>query len=119
VSSVLAVETALIEVAGTHDPARVPWALSQGEAMQLGEDLVASAAPRFAMQVGVVAAYVAERRGEQQGDLVPQVVASSLLAAAGAATLVWARAGIGRDPLGHLVALAVHPVASGLAETFD
>jgi AcrR family transcriptional regulator len=109
------VEAALIEVARGHSDDRVPWALSQAEAMRLGDDLVASGAARFVVQHRILASYVAERRGELQEATWPQVVSSSLLAAAGSATVAWARAGIGRGPLVAFVAPAVAPVARGLA----
>jgi AcrR family transcriptional regulator len=110
-----AVEAALVEVARAHDSARVPWALSQGEAMHLGDDLVASGAARFVVHHGVVSAYLAERRGERPEALWPQVAAASLLSAAGAAAVSWARAGIGRGLLVNFVVPALTPVAAGLS----
>jgi AcrR family transcriptional regulator len=112
---VAAVEAALLEVAREHDSSRVPWALSQGETMNLGDDLVASGAARFVLHLGVVAGYVAERRGERLEALWPQVTAASFLSAAGAATVSWARAGIGRGPLADFVAPAIAPVARGFS----
>lgn len=114
-----AVEEALLEVARAHDSSRVPWALSQGETMNLGDDLVASGAARFVLHLGVVAGYVAERRGERLEELRPQVIAAALLSAAGAATVSWARAGIGRGPLVDFVAPAIAPIARGFAVGLD
>ncbi|BDZ50014.1 TetR family transcriptional regulator [Frondihabitans sucicola] len=111
------VAAALTAVADAHDDARVPWALSQGEAMRIGDDLTASAASRFVAQQTRVAAYVAECRGERHDAPWPQVVAAALLAAAGAATVAWARAGIGRGRLADYVGPAVDPVARGLASS--
>jgi AcrR family transcriptional regulator len=110
---VRAVEHALVSVAAGHDA--VPWALSQAEAMRLGDDLTASGAARFVAQNAAVATYIAERRGERPDAFWPQVVSASLLAAAGSAVVVWARAGIRRDPLVDYVRGAVAPVADGLA----
>jgi AcrR family transcriptional regulator len=107
------VADALLAVAEAHDDSRVPWALSQGEAMRIGDDLTASAATRFVAQQRVVSAYVAELRGERQDAIWPQVVASTLLAAAGAATVAWARSGIGRGRLVDYVGPAILPVARG------
>lgn len=109
-----AVADALVAVARAHDDARVPWALSQGETMRLGDDLTASGAARFVAQHSVIAAFVAERTGSRVGDAWPQVVSSALLAAAGAATVAWARAGIGRGRLEDAVTPAVEAVAAGL-----
>jgi AcrR family transcriptional regulator len=114
---VSAVQAALVEVARGH--VDVPWALSQAEAMHLGDDLTASGASRFVQQQIVVASYIAERRGERPDAFWPQVVAASLLAAAGAAVVVWARAGIGRGSLARHVERAVSPVAEGLAAVAD
>lgn len=116
---VAAVEGALLEVAREHDSSRVPWALSQGEAMNLGDDLVASGAARFVLHLGVVAGYVAERRGERLEELRPQVIAAAFLSAAGAATVSWARAGIGRGPLVDFVAPAIAPIARGFLSDID
>ena len=113
-SPVRAVEAALVALAEGHDPERVPWALTQSEAMALGDDLVASAAVRFVRQQGVVASYVAERSDRDRSDLSSQVVGSALIAAAAAAIATWARAGVSRGPLGPVVAAAVGPVADGL-----
>jgi AcrR family transcriptional regulator len=110
------VAEALVTVARAHDDSRVPWALSQGEAMRIGDDLTASGASRFVVQQSRVAAYVAERTGDRQDAPGPQVVASTLLAAAGAATVAWARAGIGRGRLVDFVEPAVRRVARGFSD---
>ena len=109
------VAEALVRVAEAHDDSRVPWALSQAEALRIGDDLTASGATRFVVQQRLVAASVAERTGERQDATWPQVVSSALLAAAGAATVAWARAGIGRGRLVDFVEPAVRPVARGLS----
>lgn len=108
-----AVARALVEVARAHDDSRVPWALSQGETMRLGDDLTASGASRFVTQHAIVAAFVAERNSVLAGDAWPQVVSASLLGAAGAAVVAWARAGIGRGRLEAAVEPAVTAVARG------
>ncbi|GAA4669871.1 TetR/AcrR family transcriptional regulator [Frondihabitans cladoniiphilus] len=113
--AVEAVVEALLTVARDHDAERVPWALTQGDAMQLGDELTASAALRFVKLQALVASFVGERRGERQDALLPQVVSSALLAAAGSAAVVWARAGIGRRPLVEVVEEALRPVARGLS----
>lgn len=108
------VAAALVAVAEAHDDTRVPWALSQGEAMRLGDDLTASGAARFTVQQTILAAFVAERTGQRQDAPGPQVTSATLLAAAGAATVAWARAGIGRGRLVDVVAPALAPVVRGL-----
>lgn len=111
----LSVASALTSVARAHDDSRVPWALTQGEAMRLGDDLTASAASRFVAYEGVIAGFVAERTGDRADDPEPRLIATALLAAAGAATVAWARAGIGRGSLASHVAPAVDRIAAGLA----
>ena len=113
-SPVRAVEAALVGVGRDHDRDRVPWALTQSEAMRLGDDLVASAAVRFVRLQATVAAYLAERAGGRADDLGPSVAAAALLATAGAAVTAWARAGASRGELGDVVAAALGPVADGL-----
>lgn len=108
------VAEALTAVARAHDDSRVPWALTQGETMRLGDDLVASGAARFVAHQAVIATFVAERLGLRPDDPQPRLVAATLLAAAGAATVAWARAGIGRGELASHVAPAVDAVALGL-----
>ncbi|MGA1811976.1 helix-turn-helix domain-containing protein [Frondihabitans sp. 4ASC-45] len=108
------VARALVLVAQRHDDSRVPWALSQGETMRLGDDLTASGAARFVAQHSIVAAFVAERTEARAGDAWPQVVSAALLGAAGAAAVAWARAGIGRGSLEDAVEPAVEAVAAGL-----
>jgi AcrR family transcriptional regulator len=107
-----AVEQALTAVARAHPADRVPWALTQGEAMRLGDDLVTSGATRFVVQQGIVARYLAERSGGQD-PARPTVVAATLLAAAGAAAVAWARAGIGRGELAAFVEPAVAAAGAG------
>jgi AcrR family transcriptional regulator len=109
-----AVADALIAVARAHDDSRVPWALSQGEVLRIGDDLTASGAARFVTHQSRLAAFVAERTHDRQDATWPQVVSSTLLAAAGAATVAWARAGIGRGRLVDFVEPAVRLVARGL-----
>jgi AcrR family transcriptional regulator len=107
-----AVGAALVAVARAHPADRVPWALTQGEAMHLGDDLTASGATRFVAQHAIVARYLDERTGGQDPGRSP-VVAATLLAAAGAAAVAWARAGIGRGRLADFVSPAVAAASAG------
>ena len=111
---VRSVEAALVAVGRAHDPARVPWALTQSEAMGLGDEVVASAAVRIVRLQSVVAAYLADASGERRGALGPEVAAASMVATAATAITVWARSGVGRRPLGETMADALGPVVDGL-----
>ena len=109
-SGAIAVAGALVELAESYDPARVPWALTQADAMRLGDEVVTSGALRFAAQNRVVTQLLAE-----DGVAAPQLVSSTLLIAAAGAFVGWARGGVGRGALGPLVAAAVAPVVQGLS----
>ncbi|WP_166761032.1 TetR/AcrR family transcriptional regulator [Frigoribacterium faeni] len=113
-SPVRRVEAALVGLARRHPADRVPWALSQSDAMGLGDDLVSSAAVRLVRIRATVTSFLGEAGGLPRGDVRAEVAASALLAAAATAVVVWARAGVGRRPLDEEVAAALAPVADGL-----
>jgi AcrR family transcriptional regulator len=113
-SPVRRVEAALVSVARQHPADRVPWALTQSDAMGLGDDLVASAAVRLVRVRSTVASFLAEAEAVPRGDPRVEVAASALLAAAGTAVLTWARAGVGRRALDEEVVEALAPVVDGL-----
>ena len=114
-SPVRRVEAALVQLAAAHPADRVPWALTQSDAMGLGDDLVASAAVRLVRIRATVASFLCESEGVPRGDVRSEVAASSLLAAASTAVVTWARAGVRRRALDEEVAAALAPVADGLA----
>jgi AcrR family transcriptional regulator len=116
-SPVRAVEAALVGVARAHPADRVPWALTQGDAMGLGDEVVASAAVRGVRLRATVARFLGEAAGRPRGDLGVEVAASALLAAAASAVTAWAGAGVGRAPLADVMAEALGPVADGLDAT--
>jgi len=113
-SSVRRVESALVELAAGHPADRVPWALTQSDAMGLGDDLASSASVRLVRIRGAVASFLCEAEGVPPGDARSEVAASCLLAAAATAVVTWARAGIRRRPLEREVAEALAPVVDGL-----
>ena len=114
-SPVRRVEAALVQLAAAHPADRVPWALTQSDAMGLGDDLVSSAAVRVVRIRATVASFLCETAGAPRGDVGAEVAASALLAAAATAVVGWARAGVRRRPLDEEVAEALAPVADGLA----
>jgi AcrR family transcriptional regulator len=114
-SAVRRVESALVQLAAAHPADRVPWALTQSDAMGLGDDLVASAAARLVRIRATVASFLCESEGVPRGDVRIEVAASCLLAAASTAVVTWARAGVRRGALDEVVAAALAPVADGLA----
>jgi len=114
-SPVRRVESALVQLAAGHPADRVPWALTQSDAMGLGDDLASSASVRLVRIRGAVASFLCEAEGVPPGDARSEVAASCLLAAAATAVVSWARAGVHRRPLEQEVAEALAPVADGLA----
>jgi AcrR family transcriptional regulator len=110
-----AVRDAVIRVAATHPDDRVPWALTQVDLMGTRDDLESSGLRRLRKQSEVLRAFLAQRLGPNAGDILPQAMAFAVLAAAAAATGVWANAGVGRRPLAEYVADAVSPVCAGFA----
>lgn len=109
-----AVRQALTDVAASHPPDSVPWALTQYELMGTREELQASGLVRFMKVSAVLQAFVEARLGER-GTLRPQAIAFAVLAAAAAAAGVWAQAGVGRRPLADYVDEAIAPVCEGFA----
>jgi AcrR family transcriptional regulator len=114
-SPVRRVEAALVQLAAAHPADRVPWALTQSDAMGLGDDLVSSAAVRLVRIRATVTSFLCEAAGVPRGDAEAEVAASALLAAAATAVVTWARAGVHRRALDEEVADALAPVADGLA----
>ena len=114
-SAVRRVESALVQLAAAHPADRVPWALTQSDAMGLGDDLVSSAAVRLVRIRATVASFLCEAADVPHGDVGAEVAASALLAAAATAVVRWARAGVRRRSLDEEVAEALAPVADGLA----
>lgn len=108
-----AVKQALLEVAATFGPARVPWALTQSDLMGTTNDLEASALSRLAAQARLVTDIVAQRTGRAGGDLICSSFAMAVFAAAGAGALSWAAAGVTRGNLAQYVDDAVSPVCAG------
>lgn len=100
---------ALVGLARGHAPDGVPWALTQGESMHLGDDVVTSAAPRLVAAVGLVAGRL-EARGWDGDGASGRVAAAGLVTAAAAAFVEWARRGVTRPALEDLVAPAVAAV---------
>ena len=108
-----AVKQALLQVAATFGPSRVPWALTQSELMGTIGDLEASALSRLASEARLVTDIVATRTGRGAGDLICSSFAFAVFAAAGAGALSWAAAGVTRGNLAQYVDDAVSPVCDG------
>lgn len=108
-----ALKLAILDVASTFGPSRVPWALTQSELMGTTDDLEASALSRLAVHARRAADIVAVRTGRDVGDLICTSFAMSLFAAVGAAAASWAAAGVSRGNLAPYVDAALSPVCAG------
>ena len=116
VEAVDSVERALLLVSAHFGPGQVPWALTQNELMGTTGELEASALSRFMAQVALVSRFVGARgatSGGPGGEPFSRAFAMAVLAAAAAATGVWARAGVTRGGLEPYVAAAIAPVCAG------
>ena len=110
-----AVLAAVVRLAETFGPDRLPLAVTQVELMGTDAELQASALPRFLAVVRQVAAAIARRSGDDPDALLPRSAATAVVGAVVSAVAVWARAGVGRGPLAPLVRSAVEPVCRGYA----
>ncbi|TFC83948.1 TetR family transcriptional regulator [Cryobacterium cheniae] len=121
VQAVDAVERALLQVCAAFGPGQVPWALTQNELMGTTGELEASALSRFMAQVTLVTRFVGARSETSAAgnetvadrELSSRAFAMAVLAAAAAATGVWARAGVTRGALAPFVGTAIAPVCAG------
>lgn len=113
-SALEALGAALVAAAEGHDPAGVPWALTQGEAMRLGDDVVTSAATRVAAAQRLAAAHL--QAGRWDGDGAGGAVAGpTVVSTAVAAFVAWSRGGVGRPPLVTVVGPPVGRVVGAFA----
>jgi len=109
-----AAAAALVAAAEGHDAAGVPWALTQAEAMRLGDDVVTSAATRVARASRLVTARLSASAWD--GDGVGGAIAGPVLVATTVAGFVaWSRAGVGRAALVEVVRPSVEKAAHAFA----
>lgn len=115
-----AVRRALLSVAGGFGPGRVPWAATQYEVMATSGELEASALTRFLVLAGRVFDFLRSRAGfAVETELVARAFATAVVAAAAAAAVEWAEAGVRRGDLAPYVDLAIGPVCAGFHPLLD
>lgn len=93
---------------------RVPLALTQHDVMGTREETRSSGLVRLARRSDLMAAFLAERLGRRDSDLLVLVAANTLAGAVSAAWIAWAADGIGRLPLANYVERALGLVTTGL-----
>lgn len=88
-----AVRAGLVRLAGQFGPDRVPWILTQFEAMGSPAEVGVSALARMSRTVDALGQFVAERAGVSARDLSVRVISYSALGITLAAAQTWAEAG--------------------------
>lgn len=102
---------ALLVVAKEFGPERAPWAVTEAEAMGIGDELGESALPRFAAVSAALAEFL---RVQGRGDaFTSRSTAAALTAAVASAAVDWARAGSRRGSLDSWVDAALRPLLTG------
>jgi AcrR family transcriptional regulator len=113
-----AVRQAILEVAAGFGPGRVPLAMTQSDLMGTTGELETSALSRFTVAAGLLSGFVARRLAVDADSLICRAFAMAVLAAAAAAAIEWAQAGVTRGPLGPYVDTAISPVCDGYRARF-
>lgn len=106
----LRVRDAVLAVAATFGPGRVPFALTQHELIGSAHELQASALGRFTAQARVIRDYLT---GHGWDALRAQAVAYALIGAVVAAAQSWAAAGTTRGSLEPYLRTAIDPIIEG------
>lgn len=101
-----AVRAGLLRVADEFGPDRVPWILTQFEAMGSPGEVGLSALARLNTAAETLAQFVAERTGTTTRALAPRAIAYAALGEAVAAAQAWAERGPSRGRLSEHLALA-------------
>jgi AcrR family transcriptional regulator len=111
-SAVGSAVSAILTVAAEFGPERAPWAVTEAEAMGIGDELGASALPRFAALSAALAEHLRARGGFDPS--LARSTAAALTAAVASAAVDWARAGSRRGSLAPWVDAALRPLMTGL-----
>ncbi len=106
---------AVLAVAADFGPERAPWAVTEAEAMGIGDELGASALPRFAALAAALADHLEKRGGMER--TIARSTSAALAAAVASAAVDWARAGSRRGTLTPWVDAALVPLLAGLGSS--
>jgi AcrR family transcriptional regulator len=91
----------------------VPWILSHFDTIGRPEEVMDSALNRFAVYNADLRAFMASRLSVSERDFLPQVMASTTLAAVVSAAIAWGGAGLQRASLESYLLRALAPLADG------
>ena len=103
---------AILAAAADFGPERAPGAVTEAEAMGIGDELGASALPRFAALSATLADHLRARGGFDPS--LARSTAAALTAAVASAAVDWARAGSRRGNLAPWVESALAPLRTDL-----
>jgi AcrR family transcriptional regulator len=91
----------------------VPWILSHFDTIGRPEEVMDSALNRFAVYNADLRAFMATRMAAGEREFLPQVMASTTLAAVVSAAIAWGGAGVQRASLESYLLRALAPLADG------
>lgn len=106
---------ALADTAAEFGKGVVPWILTNFETIGSPNEVMESALSRLGMYTAVIRSFVAGRLDVPTRDFVPQLIASTTVAAAVSATIAWGAAGVNRNPLDSYLLQALAPLAEGFS----
>lgn len=91
----------------------VPWILTNFETIGQPDELMESALRRFGAYSSILKSFLSERLAVSERELLPQVIASTCLAAVASAAIAWGAAGVKREALDSYLLRALAPLAEG------
>ena len=109
----IAIRHALLEAAAGFGPDRVPWILTQFEAIGRPTEVIGAATQRLVGMAETLEGFLRERSADEPQPGLPKALAYAIVGAACAAAQEWAEAGYGRDPLSVYLARTLTAVGVG------
>lgn len=108
-----AIGEALADVAADFGPDNVPWILTQHELVGSLDEIRSSAITRLTRHSAVLRDFAAARMRMSPAELLPRVIANTVIGAATAAAQTWAEAGPHRGALEPYLLRSLAPLADG------
>jgi len=112
-SPIHAMGEAFADCAAELGPGNVPWILSHFDTIGKPDEVMDSALIRFSSYNAILRSFISTRLNLPERDLLPQVMASTTLAAVVSAAIAWGAAGVKRKPLDSYLLRALAPLADG------
>jgi AcrR family transcriptional regulator len=108
-----AIGEAFADCAAELGSGNVPWILSHYETIGKPAEVMDSALTRFNAYNEILRSFISERLQVSPRELLPQVMASTALAAVVSSAIAWGAAGVKRDSLESYLLRALAPLAAG------